>query len=202
MVENSLLATAAWVLSGDLTLVQLPHYQTHPKVSMRRPLTYSYAAKDGRLIQLMILNPQPRWAAFCQALGIGEIENDPRFATTDVRDAHGEELIVILQEAFLKRDFAEWLPLLEALDIPWELISSIEDVTNDPQVHANGIMRKMAVGDSEVSIVAGPASWDGAQFCAEPASSPVLGAHTGELLAELGYSAEAIADMQARAVAN
>ena len=65
VVENSLLATAAWVLSGDLTLVQLPQYQTHPKVSMRRPLTYSYAARDGKLIQLMILNAQPRWAALC-----------------------------------------------------------------------------------------------------------------------------------------
>jgi crotonobetainyl-CoA:carnitine CoA-transferase CaiB-like acyl-CoA transferase len=202
VVENSLLATAAWVLSGDLTLVQLPQYETHPKVSLRRPLTYSYAAKDGKLIQLMILNPQPRWAAFCKALGIESIENDPRFATTDVRDANGEALIPILQEAFAKRDFAEWLPLLESLDIPWELISSIEDVTNDPQVHANGIMRKMPVGDAEVSIVAGPTMWDGTQFSHEPAAAPVLGAHTAALLAEVGYSADAIADMQARAVAN
>lgn len=202
VVENSLLATAAWVLSGDLTLVQLPHYETHPKVSLRRPLTYSYAAKDGKLIQLMILNPQPRWAAFCKALEIAHIENDLRFATTDVRDANGEALIAILQEAFAKRDFAEWLPLLEALDIPWELISSIHDVAQDPQVHANGMMRKMMVGETEVSIVAGPAAWDGAQFCAEPTSAPELGAHTGALLAEVGYSADAIADMQARAVAN
>jgi crotonobetainyl-CoA:carnitine CoA-transferase CaiB-like acyl-CoA transferase len=202
VVENSLLATAAWVLSGDLTLVQLPHYQTHPKVSLRRPLTYSYAARDGRLIQLMILNPQPRWSAFCKALGIAHIENDPRFATTEARDAHGEELIAILEETFAERDFAEWKPLLEALDIPWELISSIHDVAEDPQVHANGMMRKMAVGDARISIVAGPAAWDGEQFCAEPVAAPPLGAHTAELLAQIGYGPEAIADMKARAVAN
>ena len=202
LVENSLLATAAWVLSGDLTLVQLPQYQTHPKIPMRRPLTYSYAARDGKLIQLMVLNPQPRWAAFCKVLGIEAFENDPRFATDDARNSNGDALIAILEQAFLTRDFAEWLPLLESLDIPWELISSIEDVTNDPQVHANGIMRKMAVGTTEVSIVAGPTSWDGAQFCAEPTSAPVLGADTGALLAEVGYSADAIADMQKRSVAN
>jgi crotonobetainyl-CoA:carnitine CoA-transferase CaiB-like acyl-CoA transferase len=169
---------------------------------MRRPLTYSYAARDGKLIQLMVLNPQPRWTAFCKALGIEAIENDPRFASDDARNANGEALIPILEATFVKRDFAEWLPLLESLDIPWELISSIEDVTNDPQVHANGIMRKMTVGDTEVSIVAGPASWDGSQFCAEPASAPVLGADTTALLAEVGYSADAIADMQKRSVAN
>jgi crotonobetainyl-CoA:carnitine CoA-transferase CaiB-like acyl-CoA transferase len=202
VVENSLLATAAWVLSGDLTLTQLPQYQTHPKVSLRRPLTYSYAAKDGKLIQLMILNPQPRWAAFCKALGIESIENDPRFATDDVRNANGEALIPILQEVFAQRDFAEWEPLLEFLDIPWELISSIEDVTKDPQVHANGMMRKMRVDGTDVSIVAGPAMWDGQQFSGEPVPAPQMGAHTAALLAEVGYSAEAIADMRARAVAN
>ncbi len=201
LVENSLLASAAWVLSGDLTLVQLPHYQTHPKVSLRRPLTYSYAAKDGKLIQLMILNPQPRWSAFCKALGIPEIENDPRFATTDVRDANGEALIEILQSAFAQRTFAEWEPLLEALDIPWELISSIHDVVKDPQVHANGMMRKMQVGEVAVDIVAGPTSFDERTFADEPVPAPVLGAHTAELLAEAGYSVEAIADLKARAVA-
>ena len=197
VVENSLLATATWVLSGDLTQVQLPQYQTHPKVSMRRPLTFSYAAKDGKLIQLMILNPQPRWSAFCKALGIEAIENDPRFATDDARNANGDALIAILEETFVTRDFATWLPLLESLDIPWELISSIEDVAADPQVKANGMMRKMPVEDTEIDIVAGPTMWDGAQFCREPVCAPVLGADTASLLAEVGYSAEAIADMQA-----
>ncbi len=201
LVENSLLASAAWVLSGDLTLVQLPQYQTHPKVSMRRPLTYSYAARDGKMIQLMILNTQPRWGALCRVLGLEEIENDPRFATDDARNSNGDALIEVLSARFAMRDFAEWLPLLESIDIPWELISSIEDVTNDPQVHANGIMRKMTVGETEVSIVAGPTSFDEKLFSHEPVASPVLGAHTAELLAEAGYSAEAIADMQARAVA-
>ena len=202
VVENSLLATATWVLSGDLTQVQLPQYQTHPKVSMRRPLTFSYAVRDGKLIQLMILNPQPRWSAFCKALGIEAIENDPRFATDDARNANGDALIAILEETFVTRDFATWLPLLESLDIPWELISSIEDVAADPQVKANGMMRKMPVEDTEIDIVAGPTMWDGAQFCREPVCAPVLGADTASLLAEVGYSAEAIADMQARAVAN
>ena len=202
LVENSLLATAAWVLSGDLTLVQLPQYQTHPKVSLRRPLTYSYAAKDGKMVQLMILNTQPRWGALCKALGLEAIEHDPRFASDEARNANGDALIEVLAERFATRDFAEWQPLLEAIDIPWELISSIEDVTNDPQIHANGMMRKMAVGDTEVSIVAGPTSFNEKLFAHEPVSSPVLGADTAELLAEVGYTPAAIADMKARAVVN
>jgi crotonobetainyl-CoA:carnitine CoA-transferase CaiB-like acyl-CoA transferase len=201
VVENSLLATAAWVLSGDLTLVQLPQYQTHPKVALRRPLTYSYAARDGKLIQLMILNTQPRWGALCRVLGLEAIERDPRFATDDARNANTDALIAILTERFATRDFAEWAPLLESIDIPWEAIASIHDVARDPQVHANGMMRKLEVGDAEVDIVAGPTAFDETLFAGEPRPAPALGAHTDALLAEIGYDAEAIADLKARAVA-
>ena len=201
VVENSLLATATWVLSGDLTQVQLPHYQTHPKVSMRRPLTYSYAARDGRMVQLMILNPQPRWAALCNALGLEEIEHDPRFDRDDARNANGDALIAILEKAFAARDYAEWKPLLEAIDIPWELISSIEDVAADPQVRINGMIQTMDVGGTAIDIVAGPVAFDGEQLCAPPVRSPDLGADTAAMLREVGYDDTAIADFKARAVA-
>ncbi len=199
VVENSLLATATWVLSGDLTMVQLPHYETHPARSMRRALTYSYAARDGKMIQLMILNAPARWEALCGILGLDAA--DPRFASDEARSANTDALIEVLQDIFARRDFAEWQALLESIDIPWELISSIVDVANDPQVHANGMMRKMDVGEVKVDIVAGPTAFDGEQFSHEPVSSPVLGAHTAELLGEVGYDAGAIADLKARGVA-
>ena len=63
VVENSLLATACWVLSGDLTQVQLPQYETHPQQRPIMPLMQLYQTRDGRQVQLMVLQPQPRWAA-------------------------------------------------------------------------------------------------------------------------------------------
>lgn len=201
VVENSLLSTACWALSGDITLTQLPQYQTHSARQLRRPLTYSYQTRDGRLIQLMILDPQPRWEALCRILGLDHIRDDPRFAEDQARNAEPDALIELIQESFGKRDYAEWKPLLESIDIPWELISSIEDVTRDPQVHANGIMQKMVVDGTEIDIVSGPTSFDGEPIHGKPHRAPTLGEHTSVLLAQLGYADDAIADLQQRGVA-
>jgi len=188
VVENSLLATACWALSGDLTLTQIPGHETHPKVQIRRPMTFGYHTRDGRIVQLMILDPQPRWTALCQALGLEAIEHDPRFATNPARNENAEALIALFAEAFSRRDYAEWKPLLEAIDIPWELVSSIRDVAADPQVHANAMMQKMRVGDREIDIVAGPTAFDGAPIAGPARAAPTLGEHTAEMLRAVGYS--------------
>jgi crotonobetainyl-CoA:carnitine CoA-transferase CaiB-like acyl-CoA transferase len=200
LVENSLLSTACWVLSGDLTMTQMPGYQTHPARQIRRPLTFTYAARDGKFIQLMMLNPQPRWQAFCGVLGLEAIADDPRFATDDARNANADELIDLLQRRFATRDFAEWEPLLEAIDIPWEQIRSIHDVAADPQVAANGMMQRLSVGNQAVAIVAGPTAFDGEAIHGTAQASPTLGAHTEALLREVGYGEAELADMRARAV--
>lgn len=201
VVENSLLATATWVLSGDLTLTQLPQYQTHPKVRPMSPLMFSYRTRDDRMVQLMILNPEPRWEALCGVLGLAELVNDARFATQADRVENAAALIGAMQEKFLARDYADWKPLLESIDIPWELISSIEDVVNDPQVHANKMMQKMQVGDTQVDIVAGPTAFDGEPIHGTPAGAPLLGSDTAEVLKSVGYGEDAIADMCERSVA-
>jgi crotonobetainyl-CoA:carnitine CoA-transferase CaiB-like acyl-CoA transferase len=201
VVENSLLSTACWTLSGDLTLTQLPQYQTHPSVPLRRAMTYSYTTRDGKMVQLMILDPQPRWTALCKVLGLEDIENDPRFATNDARNENSEDLVALFERQFALRDYAEWKPLLESIDIPWELISSIDDVTNDPQVHANSIMQKMQVGDTQIDIVAGPTAFDGEPIHGVASRSPQLGEHTDELLREVGYGEDAIAALREKAIA-
>lgn len=201
VVENSLLSTAAWVLSGDLTLVQLPGYETHPAIRPVSPLMYTYSTSDARMVQLMVLQPEPRWAALCGILGLEALVEDPRFSTQAARMENAAALVAAMQERFSQRDYAEWKPLLEAIDIPWELISSIHDLHQDPQVLANGMLQQMTVGDTQVDIVAGPVAFDGEPIHGTARPAPELGAHTAEALRSVGYSEADIAALRASGAA-
>ena len=201
VVENSLLATAAWCLSGDISLTQMPGYQTHPPQRIKVPLKSAYTTRDGRMVQFMILAPEPAWPKFCKAIGIEDLEHDPRFASEDQRNANAEQLMPLVQERFGQRDLAEWTAVLKAVDIPWEPIATIEDVAADPQLHANGAYHTMDVDGAEVMVVAGPTSFDGAPVSAPPQPAPALGAHTADLLAELGYAEAEIDALRASGAA-
>ncbi|MFT3964446.1 MAG: CoA transferase [Sphingobium sp.] len=201
VVETSLLSTAVWMLSSDITYSQMPHYKLHGSHATRVALKYAYRTKDDRIIQFMLLDPRPHWAPLCRLLGLEALIDDPRFAGEEARIAHGEELIPLIQDRIGSEDFRYWKPLLDAFDGPWELIQTIDDLNDDPQVHANEMIFPMDVEGTTIRMVSGPTAFDGTAKPAEARPAPALGEHSDALLAEIGYSAEAIADLKARGVA-
>jgi len=201
VVETSLLATAVWMLSGDVTYSQADGYNVHGLQATRAPLKYGYTTKDGRIIQLMLLDPRPHWAPFCRMLGLDELIEDPRYVDNESRMKNADALIEIIQARIGARDWREWQPAFDAWDAPWELIRTIDDVVADPQVHANDMIFSMQLGEQQIRVVAGPTAFDGRPGPASAIPSPSLGQHTDELLAEAGYSADAIAAMRAQDVA-
>jgi crotonobetainyl-CoA:carnitine CoA-transferase CaiB-like acyl-CoA transferase len=201
VVESSLLATAVWMLSSDVTYNQVPGYKLHPEGVAKLPLMGSYRTRDGRLIQLMLLDPRPHWRSFCQLMGLESLVDDPRYVDNVARMKNAEALTALITERIGARAWADWQPDFDAWDAPWELIRTIDDVCVDPQVHANEMIFKMRVGESSVSVVAGPAAFDGRAAPAEPHGSPGMGQHTDALLTEIGYSAAQISDLKARSVA-
>jgi crotonobetainyl-CoA:carnitine CoA-transferase CaiB-like acyl-CoA transferase len=192
VVETSLLATAAWLLSSDLTYSQYPGYQVHG-IRAVDPLKYAYTTRDGRIIQLMLLDPRPHWAPLCRLLECEQAVEDPRFATTQERMRNAAALIALLQERIAAHSWSDtWRARFEAWDAPWELIRSVEELMRDPQVLANEMVFEIEARDSKLRVVAGPTAFDGRTAPSPVRSSPALGQHTDELLREVGYDAEQI----------
>jgi crotonobetainyl-CoA:carnitine CoA-transferase CaiB-like acyl-CoA transferase len=201
VVEASLLSTATWMLSSDITYNQVPGYKLHPEGAAKFPLMGVYSTRDGRLIQLMLLDPRPHWRSFCELVGLGELVEDARYADNVARMKNAHDLTVLIEERIASKDWAEWQAAFDAWDAPWELIRTIDDVCADRQVHANEMIFSMVVGDTRVKVVAGPAAFDGRSAPAEPKGSPGMGQHTQALLTQVGYTTDQVADLKARSVA-
>ena len=156
----------------------------------------AYATRDGRLVQLMLLDPQPYWPGLCKLIGREEIATDPLFIDNPARTRNCDALSAIIAAAIIERDWTDWQPVFEAWDAPWELIRSIPEVHEDPQVIANEMIQTMQVEEHAIKIVAGPVAYDGATHSVAPRQAPALGQHTDDLLATAGYSTDAIAALK------
>ena len=133
-----------------------------------------------------------RWPAFCKAVGMPEIEEDPRFAKFMERMSNIDELYALLDEAFLKKSNAEWMELLKAADCICGPVATYDELVDDPQVRANEyIVDVDHPTRGRISTVGAP--WRFSETPAEvAATAPELGQHTEEVLQELGYSWEQI----------
>ena len=149
-----------------------------------------HATKDGYLCILVYNDKQ--WRAFFEAIGKTEMRNDPLFATMASRSANIERIYAWLGGEIARRTTAEWLALLERVDIPYTPTRTIEDLLDDPHLRAVGFFRTYEHPSEGTMVEAGlPSTWS-----ATPLSirrpAPRLGEHTREVLGEAGLPAAEI----------
>jgi crotonobetainyl-CoA:carnitine CoA-transferase CaiB-like acyl-CoA transferase len=157
-----------------------------------------YQARD-RVFNLAV-GSEPLWARFCPAIGLPEIVADPRFASNPERVRHRAELEEILEAHFAQQDAQYWLERLRAARIPCGPVNTLPDILNDDHFLARGGVVEMdhpAAGRTRT--LGNPMHFsDSSPTYRRPA--PLLGEHTGEILAELGYETAAVAQLKADGV--
>ena len=192
VVDISLLASAMWVLSADVVLsqTQSPTQMAATVSEARFPLTRAYRTRDGRYIQLMLLDPERYWRPLCSMVGRENLIADPRFVSVEARTENGGAICDALDAAIAERDWSDWKPIFEAWDAPWELVQNIHEVAADPQAAANGYLFDVEVEDgTQIKLAAGPVGFDGRHAPLDPRRAPLLGEHTEEILTSLGLGA-------------
>ena len=137
------------------------------------------------------------WIALTRALDKPEWLEDPRFKTPALRQRHINERLIMTQETLLTRPAEEWLDRLTREGVPCAPVLTRTAMLTNPQVVANGIVVETEHPEAGRLRQARPA----ARFSGTPAAirhgGPALGAHTAEVLAELGYSPADIAALEA-----
>jgi len=189
LVSTSLLRTGLYCAGWDLAiLMRFGRLQsTRSREAHPTPLVNCYAASDGTGFWLLGLEGDRHWPGLVAALDRPELAEDERFRSGRDRALNAGDLIAELDVAFAGREMDHWVARFDEHDVWWAPINTPRSALEDPQVIASGAFVEMPDGPGEpVRSVASPIDIDGARQ--RPGPSPALGAHTAEVLAELGYS--------------
>lgn len=201
VVDVSLLATAMWTLSSDV-LAALNGGQAAPlarRTHSVNPLVGTYRTKDARHVELVFLQADRYWPAFCRGIGRADLIDDERFATMAVRRANNADLVAELDAEFAKRTLAEWERVLDDVDAPWAPVQSVAELIDDEQVIANNYIGEVTVdGGTCYRVPTGSVQLD--EQPAPLQRAPELGEHTETILLELGYSWDRLIELKDNAV--
>jgi crotonobetainyl-CoA:carnitine CoA-transferase CaiB-like acyl-CoA transferase len=145
-----------------------------------------FPTADG---ELMIAAANDRlFARLAEEIGRPELAADPRFRTNPDRVANREALLPLVREPLAERPSAYWLEALQ--DIPVAPVQDLAEVARHEQTRASGMLQEL----DGIETLAAPLQVD-RERVGHRAPAPLLGEHSGEVLAELGYSEAEIGEL-------
>jgi crotonobetainyl-CoA:carnitine CoA-transferase CaiB-like acyl-CoA transferase len=160
----------------------------------RRP----YRTRDGWLAVLPYT--QEQWRRFLIEVGRRDVVDESWFAEASQRQSRLEFLYQLIADVMPARDTAEWMTVLERLDIPASPVNRLQDLLNDPHLREAGFFDVGSNYPADiVRMVPQPVHFDGLPV-RDDRPPPALGSDTTAILRECGYSDADIADLAARGV--
>jgi crotonobetainyl-CoA:carnitine CoA-transferase CaiB-like acyl-CoA transferase len=194
--DLSLYDTALSMLSYPATWYLTEGHQATRRARSQHPSVVPFGAFPTADGWLMLGCVKPRFfLALLDVLGLGELAEDPRFATLAARREHEEELLERLDEVLRTRPTAEWLPLLEAAGVPSGPVNSAGEALDDPLAQERGLIVETEHprwGPVRHVRTAGRGWWEPP----EPRRAAGLGEDRDALLRELGCDAAEIAALE------
>lgn len=178
---------ALWYLNEGFETGRAPR-SAHPSVTPSQ----AFRTADG---WIFVMAQLPKfWALLADAIGVGHLKDDPRFATVPARLENRDALTTILDGVFLQHNTAHWEAVLGGL-VPVAPIYGLAQAIDNPRI---ADMIDTVAHDAKpggMRVLANPIRLDGERL--PNRAAPKLGADSDALLAEAGYEPDEIARLRA-----
>jgi crotonobetainyl-CoA:carnitine CoA-transferase CaiB-like acyl-CoA transferase len=151
-----------------------------------------YRTEDGAIV-LGALTKANR-DGMRRVLGIeDEASDDPDYDAREPENiAEAERLLEVLRAKMLARSTAQWVADFDAAGVPVTAVQLPEEMADDPQVLADGMMWELEHEITGPQLVPGPIFTMSKTPTVASRAAPVLGSDNDALLGRAGYDADEI----------
>ena len=154
-----------------------------------------YRTGDGWIY--LMCNKEKFWRTLCEAIGRPEWIEDARFRHFPDRMTHRDLIETLLDEALSARTTTEWMTAF-AGKVPAAPVHDIAQALDNPFVTGSDRLQDVAIPGGSFRAIAGATRIDGRR--AHLTAAPTIGADTDAVLGEIGYDADAVAELRRRSV--
>ena len=185
-VSSSLMANGLWS-NGIYNQAALcgANFVENTGRGTKGALAEKYKCKDGRWFILVMLNEEREWPLLLRCLKREDVNDDKRFNTREGRAKNSLELMKILDEEFLSKDWGQLKELFEKSGVTFGSISEPYDHINDQQIADNEFFTKFT--DKEDLLTVDSPIFMKDEKKRKPQTAPEIGEHTRQILEELNY---------------
>ena len=118
------------------------------RLGNRHPFMYpfdTFDASDG-MFAITVGNDH-LFGLLCQALGLGDLPTDPRFATNEDRCENHAPLKEAMEKVLKTADIEHWISVLDGAGVPVSKVLNVDDTRKLPQIAARGMVKHLGADD-------------------------------------------------------
>lgn len=152
-VTVSLLDTAIYGLNWLLGASNFGSEMPSTRKKTNSAVCTTYKTKDGRWIQLALIQYDNWFPKFANLLGAPQLLTDERFSTYAAMLNNITALVEEIEPLFAQKTMAEWDKLLTEADLPFEIVQTMNEIAIDPQNWANDSIFKKECDGKDIYYI-------------------------------------------------